>query len=350
MSNEKKTFTPLEVENSWGYCRFVLPKVSRTFALNISVLSGDLYKTVLLGYLVCRFLDTIEDDPDLSGAEKVNLLNRTYSIFKNENFDAIPSFLKDMSKVSGKEFELDLISNTKTLLIAHKSLPENLKKTALSTYKEMAEGMGQFSKRFDPENGIILKDLKDLEDYCYYVAGTVGKFLKTSFCTYYQIDDKTAKELEKYAVSFGLGLQMTNISKDIMQDRKRGWTYLPNSILNQVNLTREEFVNSISETKSLAALDLLIEEARKHLNNAFKFTITISPLHLRLRLFCLWPLWMAMKTLGKLKGNYAVFSSEKDVKISRKDVKIIIFLTTLMAPFNYLLKASFTKLNNGIIE
>ena len=48
------------------FCVEILPRVSRTFAINIRVLSGDLYKAVLCAYLFCRIVDTIEDKVNLS--------------------------------------------------------------------------------------------------------------------------------------------------------------------------------------------------------------------------------------------------------------------------------------------
>jgi len=48
----------VETDN-WKYCRETLPKVSRTFALNISVLKGDLYKSILIAYLFCRIDDHV---------------------------------------------------------------------------------------------------------------------------------------------------------------------------------------------------------------------------------------------------------------------------------------------------
>lgn len=54
---------------SFQYADKMLLLVSRTFALNINVLSGNLRKTVLLAYLYLRIADTIEDDPELSVEE-----------------------------------------------------------------------------------------------------------------------------------------------------------------------------------------------------------------------------------------------------------------------------------------
>src|SRR5512137_2293216 len=43
------------------FCRRTLPRVSRTFALNIELLSGSFRDAVRVAYLLCRAADTIED-------------------------------------------------------------------------------------------------------------------------------------------------------------------------------------------------------------------------------------------------------------------------------------------------
>ena len=60
--------------DDWDYCRNILPKVSRTFALNISVLKGNLHRSVLTGYLFCRIIDTVEDAAKLDPKIKIKLL------------------------------------------------------------------------------------------------------------------------------------------------------------------------------------------------------------------------------------------------------------------------------------
>ena len=49
------------VREDRGYCRRVLPHVSRTFAINIRLLSGSLRDAVEVGYLLCRTADALED-------------------------------------------------------------------------------------------------------------------------------------------------------------------------------------------------------------------------------------------------------------------------------------------------
>ena len=60
--------------DDWNYCVETLPKVSRTFALNISVLKGNLHKSILVAYLFCRTIDTVEDAGELDALNKTRLL------------------------------------------------------------------------------------------------------------------------------------------------------------------------------------------------------------------------------------------------------------------------------------
>ena len=62
--------------NDWNYCQKTLPKVSRTFALNIRCLKGSLHRGVLSAYLFCRIVDTVEDAPELDAEKKIEVGNR----------------------------------------------------------------------------------------------------------------------------------------------------------------------------------------------------------------------------------------------------------------------------------
>ena len=45
-----------------SFCRTQLPRVSRTFALNIPLLPAPLDLAVTVAYLLCRIADTVEDE------------------------------------------------------------------------------------------------------------------------------------------------------------------------------------------------------------------------------------------------------------------------------------------------
>ena len=47
----------------------------------------------------------------------------------------------------------------------------------ISSVCTMAQGMAYFQKKFDVEKITLLEDVKELEEYCYFVAGAVGEML-----------------------------------------------------------------------------------------------------------------------------------------------------------------------------
>jgi len=65
-------------------------------------------------------------------------------------------------------------------------------------------------------------DASELLRYCYRVAGTVGLLMVSLL----EVDDPTA---EPFAVDLGVGMQLTNICRDVLEDARRGRVYLPAS-------------------------------------------------------------------------------------------------------------------------
>src|ERR1700732_1064622 len=63
------------------FARNIIGRVSRTFAIGIGVLPGDLGKAVLTGYLLCRIADTIEDDGEASASRRQELLAEFVACF-----------------------------------------------------------------------------------------------------------------------------------------------------------------------------------------------------------------------------------------------------------------------------
>ena len=116
--------------NDLNYCVETLPKVSRTFALNISALKGDLHKNILVAYLFCRTIDTVEDASKLGVANKVRLLLDFASLLKNtENRKiALDQWVKDISIVDGNEADTIVV-------ILFLSLSDKSGNTSLSLIK-----------------------------------------------------------------------------------------------------------------------------------------------------------------------------------------------------------------------
>ena len=333
--------------DDWTYCHQTLIKVSRTFALNIKVLRGELHRSVLIAYLFCRAVDTVEDATQLDPKIKIRQLFEFSRLIENREYrrNHLDKWIKDCGIVDGNQNDLDLLKNIKRVFNIFDSLKKNHQELIIPAVSKMAKGMGHFQSRCQFGEITPLENEEDLEEYCYFVAGVVGEMLCNLFLLKLTfIPESSRITMKENAVSFGLGLQMTNISKDVMADRDRGWSYIPKSLITSYGLTVEEFHSGKSIEKNLKILENLLCKTNGHLQDALKFTLAIPKTELSLRLFCVWPLWMAMKTVAALHNNSALLSSSAPVKISRSQVKKVLFTTPLIAWSDFLLKYSFKNI------
>ena len=335
--------------DDWTYCVQTLPKVSRTFALNISVLRGALHRSILTAYLFCRIVDTVEDAAKLDPKIKIKLLMEFSRLMEDSGYrdKNLTTWIEDCQDVDGSVNDLELLNQTQRVFNVFDSLAKNHQEQIIPSVSKMAKGMAFFQNRFQFGEITPLGNIQELEEYCYFVAGVVGEMLCNLFFQKLPYLSKTARNtMRQNAVSFGLGLQMTNISKDIIADRDRGWSYIPKSIIAEKGLTMDEFHSGASMDKNLQILENLLCKTNGHLEDALKFTLAIPRTEIALRLFCIWPLWMAAKTVSVLHNNSDLLNSNAPVKISRSTVKRILLGTPFIAWSNNLLKVSFGNIIN----
>ena len=334
-----------ERSKSWEYCQQTLPKVSRTFALNIGVLRGDLHRSMLLVYLICRTVDTVEDSPSLPANIKVRFLGRFPQIFEEESWEmSLQEWIDGLIKagLDGAPADVDLLRHGRDVIGCFKQLPRQYQLPGEKLFGIMSNGMADIIERF-PDERIALKDVPDLELYCYYVAGSVGEFLQEAFYQTCKIPEYRTEEFKKLCISYGLGLQMTNIAKDIYKDYQRGQRFFPHSFLENAGIKESQFLSQEKRPQMLEAYKSLLKLAHTHLNNGYTLVKVIRRRHVRIRLFCLWPLWMAFETLRSLTEKMDLLYSAVDIKITRQQVKGILRSTTLMAPSNTLLECAYRR-------
>jgi len=157
----------------------ILEQVSRTFALTIPQLPNDLYKVVANAYLLCRIADTIEDDPDLTPAHKQTYAEQFIQVL-DEEIDP-DRFAQDLhAHLSPKlpAAELELVLNTaKVVRVTHGFSPAE-HASMRRCVAIMSTGMAHF-QTLDTRHG--LRDMAEMDEYCYYVAGVVGEMLTVTF-------------------------------------------------------------------------------------------------------------------------------------------------------------------------
>jgi farnesyl-diphosphate farnesyltransferase len=176
------------------------------------------------------------------------------------------------------------------------------------------------------------------------VAGTVGLMLTSVFTLdSKKISPEVKKKLEERSVQFGLGLQVTNIAKDFVEDQKRGWCYVPRSFFIEAGIDPLNDLLTEKPDQLLNVEKRIIEHALGYLDEALTYIVDIPRTFIRYRLFCLWPLFMAVETLSKLYQEHS-FLNRQAVKISRKDVRQITRDTSLCVLSNSALGFLYNKL------
>jgi farnesyl-diphosphate farnesyltransferase len=316
----------------------LLEGVSRTFALTIPQLPKKLYGAVANAYLLCRIVDTIEDEVSLSPAQKEFFCSGFIDVVKTgANAELFAVDLAPLLSDQTIPAEHTLIHVLpRVIQITHSFEPEQIEALA-SCVETMAAGMPVFQAQNLSQG---LATLADLDNYCYYVAGCVGEMLAKLFCHYSPEIAEHREELLKLSVSFGQGLQMTNILKDIWDDAQRGVCWLPQDIFTETGFDLKNINLQENDPAFAKGLEHLISIAQNHLNNALIYTLKIPGHETGIRNFCLWALGMAVLTLKKIKQNIN-FRHSDQVKITRKSVKTTILTTRIAGRSNILLTLLF---------
>jgi len=340
---------------SWHACKSALLEVSRTFAIPIGMLREPLEKAVTTGYLLCRIVDTVEDEADLAPPVRDAL----YAAFLEVLEQGAPA--RHFAAAFGQALPVDAETDTADRRLARAmplvmdvfhGLPESHRTTLRRWVGEMARGMAIYSRRQPAADGIVaLSTLADLERYCYFVAGTVGHLLTELFVdTLGPTVAPRRAMLSAFAEEFGLGLQLVNIVKDVTDDLPRGWCFVPRAACAAVGIGPADLVDPRARAQAHAAMAPVLARAEGALEGALSYTLAIPPSAPDVRLFCLLPLWMAAGTLALARGNDDLFTPGRPVKLSREEVGRIVREAHAVCADDLALRAALAPLRPSPME
>ncbi|MCB9680500.1 MAG: polyprenyl synthetase family protein [Alphaproteobacteria bacterium] len=306
-----------------AFCIELLPAVSRTFALSIELLPASLREPVRVGYLLCRILDTIEDEPVLDPDVRDGLF---------DTFDAalcgVPEAIRALETQAiavdlGEGAEARLAAGAGAVFRRFFALPEASSSGMRPAILEMSRGMRIYARRTHEAGRLSLVDVPDLEQYCYYVAGTVGELLTGLFLRACPVPADTRDRIRALAVPFGLALQIVNIVKDCAEDQERGVSFMPADVCARHGVTVEQLVEPAHRDAALAVVADVVDVARHHLQRAVAYT-ACWPADARvgsdIRLFCLVPLVLALETLTVVLQGQDTLVPGRTPKVSREVV------------------------------
>ena len=197
---------------SFNWAGFFLPK-------NIYSKCSNLYD-------FCRTVDNIADDKEEIEIKKNNFLN-----FKN-NFN-------------NQNYSDPIIKNMWTLVKEHE--------ISTKIINDLFDGVES-----DLKSKVEINSKKDLLIYSYRVAGTIGLMMAKIL----NVKDKISL---KSAIDLGIAMQLTNISRDVVEDSKNNRSYISHNF------------ESIKETLKIA--DLFYESSFfsiKEIPFRFRFSILVA--------------------------------------------------------------------------
>jgi farnesyl-diphosphate farnesyltransferase len=281
------------------YCRAVLPRVSRTFALNIRLLRGTLGDAVRVGYLLCRAADALEDSWPGRGADARERFEQLVSGLQGDAAAARRLASQATALADGRA-DLELVSHLPLVLRAFHRLPEDYRATVAAGVGTLARGMAGYAARAaERDPGLPYLDTEaELDDYCWVVAGCVGVMLTGLYAHQHGPgSSQTQMRRLELAPVVGRALQLTNILLDRPADVRRGRCYLPASWLAEGGLAAPDLVGRESAAVRILA-ERLEAKARAALAQVPEYVELIPGRHRRFRIFCLWP---ALWALGSLQ-------------------------------------------------
>ena len=169
---------------SFNWAGFFLPK--------------NIYDDSAKLYAFCRVLDDIADD-------KTDLDSKT------KRFDEMRNFLKKSYDANNKKMH----SSNENEKVVHDVITlaksKNIKKIIL---EDLVDGVAS-----DLRERIHIRSVKDLLVYSYRVAGTVGLMMSKIL----MVNDRRAL---KGAIDLGIAMQLTNIARDVIEDKKMNREYI----------------------------------------------------------------------------------------------------------------------------
>jgi len=312
-------------EDDLEWCHDVVVDVSRTFSLTVSQLEAPLSHEICLGYLLCRVPDTIEDSGRLPPAEQQRLLTRYGEALDPASPTAIQEFREAAAPwvpdSPGSEWET--VANAPRIVRTFRRLPAPSREVIRPAVVELTDGMAQFVGRYAESGGLRIRTMEELEEYCWYVAGTVGT-LVTGL-----LDDEAPAlvrdRLWDTARSFALLLQLVNVAKDVAVDyREENNVYVPAELLAAEGLTAADIDDPDNAEAFVPVIETIVDRAAGYLDDAQRW-LEAMPLA-RGNSLAAWaiPLLLAVGTLRELRRRPEDVIATGSVKVSRAEVGAVL--------------------------
>ena len=286
----------------------VLKGVSRSFYLTIRLLPRLMREPISLGYLLARASDTIADTEQVPAELREFCLGK----FKPALTDkAIRAELVELISTSFVEYQTNekeqlLLERLDDVFHWYDSVRGWAWDAIAVVLDHICRGQMNDIRHFAINHHPHLESAKDLETYCFQVAGSVGEFWsEVGYQSNHRFSRLERSELDEMGGDYGIGLQLVNILRDLPEDFHNGRCYLP--VANAEN--KEEIMLAAAEWRA---------KAREYVESGFTYARSLR--QKRAKVATVLPAMIALETLDLLdKADWD--DLESGVKVTRKTVK-----------------------------
>lgn len=302
------------------FCQKILPRVSRSFTLTIPMLDQDIYLPVLVTYLQDRLLDNFEDEipeQNITLEQRKEMMDQVVELFNPANrlTAQLSRSISSYAPLMPDQGLRELTANAALVREAYQGLSAGVKAASFKWLQEMNRGMQKFLTT-------PIESFQELDEYCYYVAGTVGGFLTDTILLKRELPEQQALNLIDNFKAAGLFLQKVNLVRDVKKDlRERNKNYWP---LKSLKIKSGQLLNPLYKEGLMQALTTMLTNIKSHIPNLVAYLEALpQDLPGYRKFFCVNNA-LGLGTIERLENNDRVFFGRKEVKTSKKEfVKIL---------------------------
>ena len=286
-----------QLDQAYEICRKETQQWAKTFYLGTLLLPQEKRKAIWAIYVWCRRTDEIMDSVEASTKSQDEL---------SDNLDEWEENTKNVFKGNIKS-ELDSV-----LLDTIEKYPQSIQ-----PYLDMIDG-----QRMDL-NKFRYKDFDELKLYCYRVAGTVGLMTQNVMgidSAYTSAPWSAMPDPSEAAIALGIANQLTNILRDVGEDRQRGRIYLPQVDIEKFNYSEEELLQGKINNQWKSLMNFQLTRAREWFQKSEDGIKWLSS-------DARWPVWTSLRLYRGIldsieRLDYDVFNNRAFVKNSVKAFEI----------------------------
>ena len=286
-----------KLNKAYEICRKETQQWAKTFYLGTLLLPYEKRKAIWAIYVWCRRTDEIMDSPEALTKSKEELSDK----------------LNEWEENTKSVFEGQIKSDLDAVLVdTIEKFPQNIE-----PYLDMIEGQRMDLSKFR------YKNFSELKLYCYRVAGTVGLMTQNVMgidSAYTSAPWSNRPDTSEAAIALGIANQLTNILRDVGEDRQRGRVYLPQEDLKKFNYSEEELFNGEINNQWRMLMKFQLTRARdwfQKSENGIKWLAADAR----------WPVWTSLRLYRGILNSierldYDVFNNRAFVKNSVKAFEI----------------------------